>query len=83
MEELRTTFRAQRRGLESDFNQYVNCCIKFTRDIDAMRVKLCNHPEELTEALSMHQNAVELKTALESVHDADFGLDKELSLNIV
>jgi len=48
-----------------------------------MRLKLCNNPEELTDALSMHQNAIELKTALESVHEADFGLDKELALNIV
>ena len=31
----------------------------------------------------MHSKSQELITALESVKDADFGLDKELALNIV
>lgn len=35
------------------------------------------------EALTMHSNSQELITTLESVKDADFGLDKELALNIV
>jgi hypothetical protein len=83
MEEKRSSFREKRRALESEFEPYAHCCVECTRDIDAMRVKLCANPEELLDALAMHQNAAELKTALESVQDADFGLDKELALNIV